>query len=355
MDLEFQNFYIRDNKGTIRQWSIGVDDGTIVIEHGQLGGVMQTVTEEIYEGKAGRSLEEQIMLRVNSRISKRKDMGYVDDLKDVNEKPTNLLGLVKPMLAQKIQGVKNIDFEHAYVQRKYDGNRCMIANISGRKIAYTRNGKQYKVLNHILDSINMPNGTILDGELYCHGETLQTIVSWCKRDTPHKNTHKLKYHCYDIVKNLPFSDRFDMMLDIDYGENAQIVETFKIKKLQWAMNHFKNFRDEGYEGAILRHGLAGYEDGKRSKSLLKIKEWYDDEFKVIAINPSKDYWGVLTCMLDNGKIFGVTAPGSIDEKREVLINRHKYIGKYVTVEYSQITKDGIPFHPIAKNWIDNSK
>lgn len=351
MNLKPTTLYIKDNKGAIRRWSIGVEDGLIIIEHGHVNGKLQVVTEEVYEGKSNRTLEEQISLRVASRISKRKDMGYVENIEDVQDKPKNLLGLKKPMLALPIKNIKEIDFSNAYVQHKYDGNRCLIANVEGEKIAYTRNGKRYTVLDHIIDSIDIPINTILDGELYCHGETLQSIVSWCKRDTPLPETKKLKYHCYDIISNEPFYKRMDKLMMIDYGESAEFVETHKVHNMDDTMAFFINSRCAGYEGGILRWGNLGYEEGKRSKSLIKIKQWLDDEFLVVAINPSKDYWGILTCQLINGNLFSVSAPGNMEEKREVLINKQDYIGRKIRVEYAYITKDGIPFHPVATNWI----
>lgn len=352
MNIDYKTLYIKDNKGAIRQWSIGVEDYTIVIQHGQLGGSLQTATEEVDEGKAGRSLEEQIMSRVSSRINKQKDKGYKETISSAKKETTNIIGLPKPMLAIPFNKVKNIDFSSAYVQHKYDGNRCLIAKINGEKIAYTRNGKRYKVLSHILDSMDMLDNTIIDGELYCHGENLQTIVSWCKRDTPHENTHKLRYHCYDIISPKPFSERMDMLLDIDYGENSHFVCTKKVLSVNGIMDFFEQSRKHKYEGSIIRWGNFGYETGKRSKSLVKIKEWQDDIFTVVGINPSSDYWGVLTCVLPNNNHFSVTAPGTIEDKREVLVNRQNYLGKKIRVEYAYLTKEGKPFQPVATNWID---
>ena len=344
-----KSLYIKDNKGMIREWRIGKnDDNDIIIEHGVLGGSMQRQVEHIEEGKAGRSIDDQIMLRIASRISRQLDKGYSPNIEDAEKKPVNSLGLVKPMLAQKIESVKNIDFDEAYVQRKYDGNRMMIANVNGENIAYTRNGKIIDSVDHILREIEIPEGTILDGEIYCHGYPLQTIVSWVKRKQ--ENSLMLKYHAYDIVSPLKYSDRMIMLRDIEYGENAEFVETIKVRSMEEVDSYFREFRHDDYEGAIIRWGAFGYEDGKRSKSLVKVKGWQDDEFMVIDIEHSADGWAVLTCMMNNGKTFSVSAPGTIEQKKEVLENREKYLGKYVTVKYSTITNAGKVFHPVAENW-----
>ena len=43
----------------------------------------------------------------------------------------------------------------------------------------------------------------------------------------------------------------------------------------------------------------------------------------------------------------VSAPGNMDDKVRILTEADNYIGKSVNVKYSNITKDGVPFHPVA--------
>lgn len=350
MNLDFKSLYIQDQKGAIREWRIGVEDGVIIIEHGQLNGVMQQQTEVVENGKAGRTLEEQIMSRVASRINKQLDRGYSVNIEDAQNKPLNLLGLKKPMLAQKIEDIK-LTKDPFWLQPKLDGNRMLIANRNGDIIAYSRNGKEIKTLDHIVDNISIPVNTIIDGEIYCHGERLQTIVSWAKRKQD--NTRKLRYHAYDIINNDSFVERFTKLSEFNLGESVDIVETIRINDSDSLYYKFNKYILEGYEGAIIRLDGFGYEDGKRSKSLIKMKKWFDYEFLVINIKESADGWAILTCIISN-KTFTVSAPGTMSEKIHVLNNMEDYIGKKVTVKYSQITKDGIPFHPVATGWRDTT-
>ncbi|RLC99269.1 MAG: hypothetical protein DRI46_09770 [Chloroflexi bacterium] len=352
MDTTETTLYIRDNTGSIREWAIKAIDDLITIRYGQMGGSMQYQYERVSEGKASRSLDEQIMSRMASRISKQRDRGYVNSLDKVKDKTTNLLGLPKAMLAHKLRDVKDIDFEGAYYQHKYDGNRCMITNQDGVNIAYSRNGKRVESIEHILQDIQLAPGEIIDGELYCHGYPLQTIVSWIKRKQ--ENTIMLKYHMYDMVMDAPYAERLHHLDLIEYGQNIEIAPTTRIISLEEAMSYFRSSRDMGYEGGIIRWGEKGYEDGKRSKSLVKMKEWHDEEFKVIDIHESADGWGILECILPDSTTFRVSAPGSIPEKVHVLNNRDQYLDRNITVEYAQLTKDGIPFHPVATMWDKHS-
>lgn len=347
-----KTMYLKDAKGQIREWRIDgeteFDTGYLLMTYGLLNGEKITKVEEVYENMSGRDIEEQTLLRFNSRVSKMRDKGYVDSIEEARKGATNMLGMPKPMLAQKFKSVRNIDYSSAYAQRKYDGNRCLIANCDGEIIAYTRNGKRIDTIPHITSNADIPNGTILDGELYAHGESLQTIVSWIKRKQ--EKTKQLKYHVYDMIHEDAFPDRLSRLADFDLGSGISLVETAPLSSAEEAAEHLSLYRSEGYEGAIIRWGNWGYEDGKRSKSLVKMKEWNDREFVVEAITASKDGWAILHMTCGLNLEFKASAPGTIDQKIETYMNRHNYIGRLVTIEYAYLTADGIPFHPIAKAW-----
>jgi DNA ligase-1 len=343
-----KTLYVKDAQGNIRVWSINTGPDNLCITWGQLGGATQTKREKVKLNQSGRSIVEQILLQFNSRVSKQLDKGYKETIEEAMASRTNFLELPKPMLATDIKKVKNIDYSNAHVQRKYDGNRCLIANSNGEIIAYTRNGKRINTIAHITREIDVPSGTILDGELYAHGESLQTIVSWIKREQ--ENTKKLSFHAYDIISSQPFQDRSLILSEFNLGSHAAAVPTYSCSSYLAARSLCMEFKEEGYEGAILRWGSAGYEDGKRSKSLLKIKEWNDAEFKVESISVSKDGWGILHLRATNGQPFKATAPGPHFEKEFVAKHPEKFLGEYVTIEYAYLTADGIPFHPVAKAW-----
>ena len=110
----------------------------------------------------------------------------------------NAMGLKKPMLAKAVDKCKNNFLHNCFIQYKYDGNRCLVHHGENGLVAYSRNGKPMKNLEHILNDINIPKGMTLDGEIYHHGTPLQTIVSWVKRlqpDTPEAQVYCVR--CYD--------------------------------------------------------------------------------------------------------------------------------------------------------------
>jgi len=353
--------YKQDAAGRIRLWRISNDDGLILRESGLVDGDKVETEDYIDEGKAGRSVEEQIDLFMSSKAKKKIDAGYVYSLQEAKEnKPTNALGLTKPMLAKRIDRVRldKINFNSAVVQRKYDGHRCMVSWVDGRAFAYSKNGKELTAITEILHSLNCLslgfNGATLDGELYCHGKSLQKIGSLAKKRQP--ETSDLVYVIYDVVSDKGYYDRMEMLKHMYafYNDFENVTGAPSIPCDNFSLENLYKIRDEqidlGYEGLIVRIDGTGYEDGKRSTNLLKVKKCMDSEFLVKDVIASKDGWGILVCIADNGSTFTASAPGTHLQKEECLRNKQNYIGKLITLEYANLTDDGIPFHPVAKNW-----
>ena len=345
--------FAKDVNDSIRVWIITVHDNGLTIEYGMLGGSIQTKNEEIRVGKGGRTKDQQIYSRYLSRINKQYDQGYVEDLDVcIAQKRKNAIGLLRPMLASPIKNVRNIDYERAFYQHKYDGNRCLVTKQSGKIIAYSRNGKPVKSIGHILSGIEIDEGQTIDGELYCHGFSLQTICSWIKRKQ--EATLNLSLRVYDIVDNSPYIERLDRLESLRLGDHAEVVPTIRVESESSLDSLLESSLKDGYEGGILRWGDEGYEDGKRSKSLAKIKVCEDDEFIILDVMPSKDGWARFELEAHNGESFNVTAPGTFNQKMSIMDKAEEYIGKSVNVKYSNLTKDGIPFHPVATGFRDKN-
>ena len=345
----------RNSKNGISRWTIWQEDNVICMKsEAKIGDSPMYFTEEIKEGKASRSLQQQIDLRTEARIRGKVDNGYVRTREEAkNPGLKNVMGLHQPMLAQKFKDAKSFKFEDHYMQPKLDGHRCLITRQGSELIAYSRRGRVISTVDHILKDINIPEGTTLDGELYVHGEPLQTIASWAKRKQP--NSEKLKYVIFDIIEDIPYEDRVKRLFNdldlpvVDIASHFTLPVVFP-RSEEHVFEYFRESRDNGYEGIMLKNRTYAYEIGRRSRGLLKMKETHDDEFEVIDVSPSVDGWGVLHCRTVQGKVFRVSAPGTVPQKKYVLENKYSYIGAHITIEYAHLTKEGIPFHPNALRW-----
>lgn len=349
----------RKHVGVIGSWRIWATGDVIHIRHSTvLGGAEVRHTEVVTTNQSGRSLEQQIELRIKSRIGRMLDRGYKYDIDDAQHSSnTNQLGLLRPMLAQPKARVSSINYKGSVLQKKLDGHRCMITRQDGEIIAYSRQGKPItSIKSHILDYLTqtLPEGITIDGELYIHGLPLQTIASYIKRLQP--ETNKLNFVAYDLVSKDSYKDRHAELTDIINPLNHKNILVLPYHDFQShddTAELFTRVRGQGFEGLMLRLDNAGYEEGRRSNNLIKIKAFEDDEFKVIGVVASSTGWGVCKCKTSDGKIFDVSAPGTHEEKRDVLVNIEKYVGKLLTVQFANYTSDGIPFQPVALQWRDD--
>jgi ATP-dependent DNA ligase len=344
----------RRHVGGIGTWSIRATETGLAISHATVIGGSEVVHNELVEsGKQGRSLDQQIQSRIDSRISRMKDRGYKDTIEEAMNGNTNQLGLLSPMLAQPYDKVKSINFQDAVIQKKLNGHRCLITCQDGKIIAYSRKGKEIPAITHITDSLigHLPEGVTIDGELYVHGQKLQTIASWVKRKQT--ATALVMFVAYDIVSSDSYKYRH-----IELSSLLADVQSKRVIVLPHEpfTNHEDLIarRDEviknGFEGLMLRIHGCGYQDGVRSASLIKVKKFTDAEFEVIDVVPSSDGWGICVCKLENDKTFRVSAPGDVREKTEVLRRKGEFIGRMLTVEFAELTQDGIPFHCSATGW-----
>jgi len=347
--------YKKDAKGATRVWEIyQTGDDEFQWEHGTLNGEMQFECKQI-EAKAGRTDQEQIDLEMNSKIEKRKDSGYVEDIDKISSVLKNQLGFEKQMKAKLLKDgdVPNIVYGgYSHMQRKLNGHRCTVVRQNGTVMAYSTGGKLILSIEHILSSINISEGQKIDGELYIHGLSLQKISSMVRKQK--EQSPDLIFMMFDQILDLPFIDRFN---SIPNGRSncCILCETIQVKDFDHVKRLFIQFRREKYEGGILRHGKLGYKFGKNANRMYKIKKldgegYYDEEFEVIRILSSVEGWARLVCLTGKGAQFKVSCHGNHYEKREVLENKENYIGKFVKIEFPEYTDAGIPSQPVAIMW-----
>jgi ATP-dependent DNA ligase len=351
----------KNHKNSIGFWEIWSEENVIFMQSAtQLHSSPIRHSEVVKEGKQGRTVLQQTEFRIKSRVNSKLDHGYVTSVELAKGAPTDAEGKVKPMLATKIEDYRGkIDKKNSFIQLKYNGHRCLITKKDGEVYAYSRNGKKIPGIPHVLERVSLEEGEILDGELYAHEWPLQRIASAAKK--LQADSRRLQFKCYDYVSEEPYERRLAILekriIDSQgYKSNSlHYVTTRRLSEIDDLGKVFENVKNAGYEGLIMRLNDAGYESGRRSKSLIKIKKlngmgYYDAEFTVIDILASKQNWGILVCQLPSGGTFKVSAPGTIMEKMYVLQNKDKYIGRDVTVEYPELTADKVPFQPVALQW-----
>jgi len=355
----------RTETGSIQQLELIVKNNTFYTVTGKVGGKLITSIPTVVEGKnIGRSNEtspvEQAIKEAQAKWDKKVEKGYSTNIKKIDTCRTYF----EPMLAHKYNDYKdNIKFP-VLVSPKIDGCR-MVAQKNG---LWTRNGKEYVSCPHISKMLAPifeahPN-FICDGEIYSHDNNFEKIISLVKRTKPTITDLKdsedmVKLWIFDGVttdKKLEFTKRFELIkteiknLIPDYKKHIVFVENEIANSHEEVVKAHDKYVSQGYEGVMIRIADSEYEN-KRSKNLLKLKAFLDDEYEIIDIIEGKGnrsgMAGNLELKMPNGKTFSAGIRGGENYYKELLKNKNKLIGKNATIRYQNLSEDGIPRFPIA--------
>jgi DNA ligase 1 len=275
------------------------------------------------------------------------------------------------MLANKYdsQSLKEIDFSSGVsIQPKLDGIRCLVSKDSCK----SRNGRDIVSVPHIVQELSklVESGITFDGELYNHSlkADFNKITSLVKKTKPSKDDLKeseelVQYHIYDIVMDGDFVTRSNFLISyfndfiFDY---CKLVPTDNVASHEEIEEQMKEYLEGGYEGAIIRKDSGLYEH-KRSKNLLKFKEFQDEEFTVLDIQEGLGNWSGkakrIVCRDEkNGIDFEAGVKGNFEFTADLLKNKDEYVGKPVTVRYFNRTPDNVPRFGVAYTfWPDGVK
>jgi len=275
----------------------------------------------------------------------------------------------KPMLAYPVSK-KPIDYSKpTFIQPKLDGVRCVIQREQyGDRAwvirAYSRTGKQWKNIKHILGQLHpffkkYPN-VILDGELYNHDlrDNFEKIISLVRKTKPtdedRLEASKLtQFHCYDIIdEELPFDQRNEFINQalMLMGDSIHTLDTVMVFDEDEAQSVHRSNLKKGYEGSIVRTNDT-YQC-KRSHNLRKFKDFQDSEAKIIDwVEGKGKRIGTI------GKFVAIDAAGNefgmpVMDKFEYLQSNFKemqgWVGKTATFTYFERTKAGSYRHPLFK-------
>jgi len=270
------------------------------------------------------------------------------------------------MLAYKV-GKKPVDWsEKVFMQPKLDGVRCVIQlDKTGKVIAYSRTGKPWLNIRHILKDLKPwfaehPDA-ILDGELYNHElrNDFEQIISLVRTQKPtaymrSKSKKLVQFHCYDYANgNDVYSQRMQNLSVSDmYSYCVKYVPTWQVTSNGHANLKHKSFLEKDYEGSILR--LDTKYQNKRSYGLQKFKDFHDAEATIVGYVPGKGKrtgtLGKFMMQDDKGVEFGCP-PGkgyNYKDLANILNNVHDYIGERATFTYFERTKAGSYRHPLFK-------
>jgi len=357
----------RTQTGATQKWRITTHGNSYFTTEGQVNGKQTISKPTIVKGKnIGRSNEttpeEQAISEATAKWTKKIETGYTEDIGKVDSAKKYFA----PMLAHKYNDYKDKIQFPVLVSPKIDGAR-MVATKNG---LYTRNGKEYVSCPHIAKLLaplfEVHPNWVIDGEVYSHDNNFEKIMSLVKKSKPKEEDLKeseemVKLWVFDGVtdNDTPeFYMRFVLIqneikrLITDYKKHIIFVENEFVYEHEDVVKAHDKFVELGYEGVMIREPAGSYEN-KRSKNLLKLKSFSDDEFEIIEVLEGKGQRsgmaGKLKLKDKKGNIFGAGIKGGEEYYKELLKNKDKLVGQMATIRYQNLSEDGIPRFPVAVN------
>ena len=354
----------RNTNGSINQWQIVVDGDCFYTIEGIKDGNLTTSKPTVCVGKnVGRANQttdnEQATSEAESKIQKKMDKGYTENIKKVDTCKTTFT----PMLAHKYNDYKDSIKFPVLASAKIDGLRYIARQDGG----WTRNGKPYVSVPHI-QTILKPvfdkhPDWIIDGEIYSEEVPFEEIVSLVKKSKPDvkdlaDSEKKCKLYIFDGVVddvNEAFESRFSKIQDeilklVGKDTHLKFVPNRVIATHDDLMTLHDEFVAQGWEGIMVRKMGSVYEN-KRSKNLLKYKSFDDAEFKIVdileGIGSRAGMAGKIVVDMGKGVLCESGIKGGEIFYTELLKKKKQLIGKLVTVRYQGFTESGKMRFPVA--------
>lgn len=358
--LLHRKIYKRTDTGAVQEWQQESEGDSWRTISGQVDGKKVTSGwHKCYETNPGktnyRDPEAQCLFEVQANYTKKLETGYFESINDIDNE-----FYFEPMLADKWEARKGKIKYPLYTQPKLDGVRC----IATRKGLFSRNGKPLTATPHIHAAL-VEQGffnkfAIFDGELYNHDlhNNFNELISLIRKKDPNEeelkeSAEKIQYHIYDALEtkedDTKFHKRCMNLLELEWKEPLVLVPTLLCKNEEDVDRNYTNFMENNYEGQMIR--VDDVYENKRSKSLLKRKDFIDEEFEIVDIleglGNRAGMAGNILIKLETGVVCSSGIKGTHEYCKQLLLNREQYIGGKATVRYFARTPDNIPRFPVC--------
>ena len=357
--------YKRDSKGKVRIWTMQVgfnneNEAGIRTISGLVDGQKVTSEWNLTEAKnVGRSnattAKTQAEFEAQAEWTKNVDKEYFVDVNAIDSYTA-----FKPMLAHDFT---KTPVTSGITQPKLDGIR-MVVNTRG---LYSRSNKEIVAVPHIAEALadfikDHPTVT-LDGELYNHElkDNFQKITSLVRKtvnlgaDELAESKELVQYHIYDMFDsanpNMTFMQRYNWIQKNVHLVNKKTVGIHLVPVAICETSEeidvmYGEYTQAGYEGQMIRQDTV-YEN-KRSKGLLKRKEFITEEYEVVEVHEGQGNWAGyakrLTLKMADGTTFSSGIRGSQAKLKELLENPNI---DWATCRYFELSNDGVPRFPVT--------
>jgi DNA ligase 1 len=204
----------------------------------------------------------------------------------------------------------------------------------------------------------LPKNEALDGELFMGRENFEKCGLFRKKEADCEAWKKanVTYQIFDSpTMSGMFEERTSKIEKLikeqckKYSGKCPLIMTkqIKVNDEEDVYKHFNKLVSKGAEGVMLRAPNSPY-DKKRSNYLLKVKQLFDAECKIIGYKKGSGKYanmlGAFECELVKNKSIKFTISGMDDTIRSNYNKTHP-LGTIVTFTYMGLTEKGVPRHP----------
>ena len=239
-----------------------------------------------------------------------------------------------------------------FLSEKYDGYRAIW---NGSEFV-SRNGNIFPTPPDFKKWL--PTNVSLDGELFMGRDKFQQCGLFRKKEVDFEAWEKanVTYQIFDSpTMTGMFEERTSKIQQIikeqcrKFSDKCPLIMTkqIKVKNEIDVYKQFDKLVNKGAEGVMLRAPNSPY-DKKRSNYLLKVKQLFDAECKIIGYKLGsgkyKDMLGAFECELVKNNKIRFTISGMDDLIRQNYKKTHP-LGTIVTFTYMGLSDRGVPRHP----------
>jgi DNA ligase-1 len=203
-------------------------------------------------------------------------------------KPTNFM-LAEPM--PTAQSISDYFGSEVYAEYKYDGIRAQLHKFGGQVRIFSRrlediSGSFPEIAE---DALKIPHEFVLDGEIvpFKDGRPLsfQLLQRRLRRKSEFEQAAKtapVTYFAFDVlsvngrdVHPLPLSERSRHLEELLKGSRIVTAQRSHVNTSEQLEKLFRESRELGYEGLVVKDPKSPYTPGKRGRFWLKLKEELD--------------------------------------------------------------------------------
>jgi len=269
---------------------------------------------------------------------------------------------ISPMLLHKSD--EPFSDSNFLTELKLDGIRLTLSKFNGKVKLYTRHNNDVTAKFKELHNIDIPDGTIFDGEIIVSDkEGKPDFEAMMERFHSSKSAHEIEYCVFDLLyyehqnlMNKPLVERKRLLEKLlPVGNNIAFVQHIEGSGTEY----FNMVKERDLEGIVLKRSDSTYNPGTRSRLWNKVINYQYENVYITGLR--KKEFGLLLSFND-GSPAGLLEFIKPADKKVIYSEYRKHISKetedyiYLTphfqglVKYRNLTKKGFLRIPSLERW-----